>query len=572
MGTKPLSNKTYELDKLMHMFLPIFKQHSYQDVVRSVDPNLDLMVEARAKITQNPERYDMTELHTDPWYQTVLNLSKKAYAEYSVPLMNSLETLSQDSNLTDGQRLVFQQIYDQEAPVSTIKGQAGSGKSYATAELIKNLLAYQANTLVLAPTHVAVTNINQLVDEVRQERFDQDLDVNRLQKKKDNHITIATLTSWQYRNAKVIEDLIKYGHINTTIDDYDVILVDEAFATDGASLVNVFIYAFALNIPVILIGDPHQLPAIANQPKDLLKALTDNHVIANTTTLSQVMRTKEQTIVGMATAVMAGDMGQLANYYTKPDMSNTTPAQLLTPTDFESTYWLEEYLAANFVNQTKTDPFAGIILVPTNKVRHSLNNLVQNLLVSTNRLDPNKSITLPDGQILYEGDVIMVSETQNVVDMLTNPNPKKSQRVRLRGATRIQLLSLDPTTANGVKYNKVKLTKLRFNTKRFYVEIYAPDLDRRLIVNLFDLSSSGYNPGMYSPDVHELWHDLNIGYAATVNKVQGLSIDHVQTYLDATYPHLTRNLVYSAVTRARESIRLIADPRVLEAALKKTSD
>ncbi|WP_190279621.1 ATP-binding domain-containing protein [Weissella oryzae] len=82
-------------------------------------------------------------------------------------------------------------------------------------------------------------------------------------------------------------------------------------------------------------------------------------------------------------------------------------------------------------------------------------------------------------------------------------------------------------------------------------------------------SSSGYNAGMYSPDIHELYRDLELGYTATVNKVQGLSIDNVFFYIDKNYPHLNRNLIYSGITRAKKSIQLIVKPVLLRAVLNK---
>lgn len=559
-----LPKKTYELDKLMHMFMPVFEEHTYDQLMKSIDPKLDLAIEASLKLKANPQDYDMEKLRVDPWLKRLNIMSKNINTSYSKTLDNALNTLSLNQKLTDGQRLVFEQILTEHAAISTIKGQAGSGKSFATAELIKELVNSNAETLVLAPTHVAVTNINQLIDEVRQQRFDQNLKANKLVQKNNNLITIATLTSWTFRNKNVIEDIVAKG-LTTTPEKFDIIIVDEAFATNGASLLDVFLYGIYTETPVLLIGDPNQLPSISNRPDKLLDQLEKMGTLYNTTTLTQVMRTNNQSIIDMAHAIMNNKLNQLAKFYTKPDINNTDPTQLMSPNDFDNNYWLKIYLASTLIKQSKSDPFNSIILVPTNALRIELNNIIQELMISQKLRDVSKSIKLPNGTLLVEGDIVMVSETQEVTDLSRSNHPK----VRLRGATRIKITNINPITDNGVKYNKFKKSELRWNDRKYRIEIYSPDLDRTMIVDLFDMSSSGYNPGMHDPDVHELYHDLNIGYAATVNKVQGLSIENIQVYLDDFYPHVSRNLLYSAVTRARASVALIADPKTLSKALSK---
>lgn len=559
-----LPKKTYELDKLMHMFMPIFEEHTYSEMLSKIDNDLDLVKEANQKIKNNPNDYDLDKLQKDPWLQRLHKLSKNIQTNYSSTLNNALTTLATSQTLTNGQKLVFDQILNQKAAISTIKGQAGSGKSFATAELIKELVNSDAQTLVLAPTHVAVTNINQLIDEVRQERFDQDIHANRLIKKQNNKITIATLTSWTFRNKNVIENIVKKSHADL-IDNFDVIIVDEAFATDGAALLDVFLYGIYSETPVLLIGDPNQLPSISNRPDKLLDELHDHKVLYNTTTLSQVMRTNNQSIIDMAHAIMNNNIKSLSQFYTKPNIDSTKTTQLLSPNDFENSYWLKVYLAMKLINQSKEDAFNSIILVPTNALRIELNNIVQELMVSQGLRDISKSIKLPNGNVLVENDVVMVSETQEVIDLSQPKHPK----VRLRGATRISIVDINPITEGGTKYNKFKRTELRWNDSNYRIKIYSPDLDREMVVDLFDMSSSGYNPGMHDPDVHELYHDLHLGYAATVNKVQGLSIDNIQVYLDDFYPHVSRNLLYSAVTRARSSVSLISMPKTLTKALNK---
>lgn len=61
-------------------------------------------------------------------------------------------------------------------------------------------------------------------------------------------------------------------------------------------------------------------------------------------------------------------------------------------------------------------------------------------------------------------------------------------------------------------------------------------------------------------------------YAMTVHKSQGSEFDHVLLILpDKESPILTRELVYTALTRARKSVRLLCEPRLLSCAIQNTA-
>lgn len=567
-----LTNDTYELEKLAHMFLPVFDHYTFQEILNHFSTSdLDLVQTAREKIAEHPDHYDLTQQRTDPWWATLQAQTQTSNITYHKDVKHILQTLAKDPILTTDQQNVFQHIAQEESPLSTIKGNAGTGKSFVTAQLIKALHDNHIKTLVLAPTHVSVTNLNQLIDVALNERFDQDQAANRLIKKQNNQLTLATLTSWTYRNSDVIEDIIKTNQ--NVKPEFNLILIDEAFATNSVALINVFVYAFATKTPVILIGDPNQLSAISNPSPELFKKLTDDGVLYNAPKLTQVQRTNQQTIVGLSNSILQGDMQAVSQFYQKPaPLSQTIPARLMAAQDFGGTYWLEDYLIETLLSQIKTDAFAGIILVPTNQVRTNLNNAAQNARIQTQAISDVNALTTPDKLKLCIGDVVMITETQNVTDYAHIALTNKASKIRLRGATRVVITDTNPKMTDGTPYNRFFKSNLQYQDNTYKIEIYSPDLDQTLIVDLFEKSSSGYNPGMYSPDIHELYHDLALGYAATVNKVQGLTIPHVQVYIDNYYPHLSRNLIYSGVTRAQETVSLISNPTVLQRALNKVEN
>jgi exodeoxyribonuclease V alpha subunit len=65
--------------------------------------------------------------------------------------------------------------------------------------------------------------------------------------------------------------------------------------------------------------------------------------------------------------------------------------------------------------------------------------------------------------------------------------------------------------------------------------------------------------------------DLSLAFAMTVHKAQGSEFDHVALVLpDADLPLLTRELVYTAITRARRSVLIVAEAELLKRAVSRT--
>jgi len=62
--------------------------------------------------------------------------------------------------------------------------------------------------------------------------------------------------------------------------------------------------------------------------------------------------------------------------------------------------------------------------------------------------------------------------------------------------------------------------------------------------------------------------DLDLCYAMTVHKAQGSEFRRIALVLpDRAGPLLTREILYTALTRARQEVTLLAAPEVLEAAI-----
>ena len=62
-------------------------------------------------------------------------------------------------------------------------------------------------------------------------------------------------------------------------------------------------------------------------------------------------------------------------------------------------------------------------------------------------------------------------------------------------------------------------------------------------------------------------------YAMTIHKSQGSEYDHVLIVLpDRESPVLTRELIYTGLTRARKNITILANESIIESAVKTHAD
>ena len=71
----------------------------------------------------------------------------------------------------------------------------------------------------------------------------------------------------------------------------------------------------------------------------------------------------------------------------------------------------------------------------------------------------------------------------------------------------------------------------------------------------------------------EALRDTSLAYAMTIHKSQGSEYDDVVIVLPEAASHMmSKNLLYTAVTRARKSVTLITQPGAVEAAVKRTTE
>jgi exodeoxyribonuclease V alpha subunit len=93
------------------------------------------------------------------------------------------------------------------------------------------------------------------------------------------------------------------------------------------------------------------------------------------------------------------------------------------------------------------------------------------------------------------------------------------------------------------------------------------------IFNWFDQDTSAYTDKLFTFKIEEAKHILKVAYACTAHKVQGQEFDYVLMPMTKQYGvMLYRNLVYTAITRAKRKVFLFGDPEAFRYAVNNERD
>ncbi|NLF35199.1 MAG: ATP-dependent RecD-like DNA helicase [Clostridiales bacterium] len=292
----------------------------------------------------------------------------------------------------------------------------------------------------------------------------------------------------------------------------DAVIVDETSMVD-IILMQALLAALRGDCRLVLVGDPDQLPSVG--PGNLLSDLIRSETLP-TVRLSEVFRqAAESAIVRSAHQVNSGQC---------PDLSNGQR-------DF---FFLRRADAARTAEtivelcQTRLPRNAGIlpsqiqVLSPTRKHRTgtaALNRLLQEAL---NPPDPKKG-ERPFGDVVFRvGDRVM--QVRNNYDAMWREREGSEAGIGIFNGDIGQITEISPKG-----------------------ELITVDFDGRLM---------DYTP--------ETLGELEQAYAVTVHKAQGSEYRAViLAAMDGAPMLLTRGVLYTAITRARELFIIVGDERVV---------
>ena len=314
------------------------------------------------------------------------------------------------------------------------------------------------------------------------------------------------------QKASTLHKLLLYDLNNDTFGrnsinplDLDVLIVDEASMIDTMLMFSL-VEAMPLNSFLILVGDIFQLPSIGagNILSDIIKSKN-----IKTFALTKIFRQAEKSpIIMNAHAIRKGHMPVLIKKNKKNELSEF--------------YFIEADIPEKIV---KT-----IVKLLSNRIRKAFPH-IQEIQVLTP---------------MHKGEAGIINLNQKLQSVLNkNINGIKSQGFMFKDGDKVMHL----------KNNYEK-------------DIFNGDIG---IVHKVIKSESrievDYDGRIVNYDIMEL-DELTLAYAVSVHKSQGSEYSAVVIAMTTMhYPLLQRNLLYTAITRARDLVIIVGSKRAVEIAL-----
>jgi conjugative relaxase-like TrwC/TraI family protein len=466
--------------------------------------------------------------------------------------------------LTEGQRSALGHIATSNHKYIGIQGDAGSGKTTALermtqmAEILKQVGSDHIELIGLAPTGKAAGNIE-----------------------KDAGIKSRTIDSFIHKPDEATEG------------KQQIYLVDESSMLDTVKMEKLMQIAEKTGAKVVFIGDVKQLkPVGAGAMFDRLQK-TGQMEFAHVT---EVLRQKTEITKEVVTAfknieTLASGLDRLekAGNIVQAKDGNMTPVREQFVSNVAA-----DYIAGHEASKLqKNDRPVGLkdgmdsvgALVSTNDDRHEFNEKIRDKLVEAGAVSADgqkhkvleaKRLDKIDAKFAgsYKiGDVLVSNKNQGGI--------KGGMRVNVTGVNREDnTIKLSYTTRGGVENEKwMEASKAEGFSAYSQVEkefamgdkIAFEKNDKKLgtkngetgIIKSIDESGSWQvdkEGSMITLDPKE-YPFVSHGYAMTVHKSQGQSIDRVHIYADSSKGGLNTNAGYVQMSRAKEELTVYTDSR-----------
>ena len=489
-----------------------------QDLLRIDANNIEetiISMKAKEEIIIE-EREDGTEwVYAKPFYEAEKNIAERLISlknseniKYISTLKKDLEKIEKDINieLSDKQREAIESVNDNN--VCIITGGPGTGKTTIIKAIIELYKKHGMKPVLCAPTGRAAKRMTETTGE----------------EAKTLH-RLLELAGISDDNENFNTDLL------VTPIDGDIIIVDEASMLD-MFLMNYLLKAIYKGTKLVLVGDINQLPSVG--PGSVLKDIIESEKI-HTITLNQIFRQAAKSKI----IVNAHRVNEGQNF-----ISGNVKQTII---DDENIDLLDDFFFIQENNQEKIqqtiislckgrlqnygnyDFFNNIqVITPTKKGKlgtKELNILLQNELNPEKKKKKERNF----GEVVFrEQDRVM--QTKNNYNILWEKENEREFKKEL---------------GNGI-----------FNGELGRIDKINKE-DKTIRVKFDDGKIATYE----STDLDQLEH----AYAITVHKSQGSEFDVVILVAAQSAPMLlTRNLIYTAMTRAKKLLIIIGSKSVVD--------
>ncbi len=306
----------------------------------------------------------------------------------------------------------------------------------------------------------------------------------------------------------------------------DLLIVDEASMID-VYLLRTLCASLTPGMRLLLVGDADQLPSVG--PGYVLKDLMDSHLIA-VTELTQIYRqAKESLIIKNAHRIHHGA-------YPHIDQSFDSQFILVLKDKIDDMAAAVQKLCTQILpDQYGLDPLQDVqVLTPVRKGAAGcamLNQALQSQLNPAAAASQEQSLFFKGNRLSCCDKVMQIRNNYDLTWHMKNDRSIDGKGV-----------------FNGETGTITRIEK-----------------DNRSLEVLFD------DDRLVSYDISSL-DDLELAYAITIHKSQGSEYPVVVLVLPTGAPHfLTRNLLYTAVTRAKKKIILVSSRKIIKRAVENNA-
>jgi exodeoxyribonuclease V alpha subunit len=306
----------------------------------------------------------------------------------------------------------------------------------------------------------------------------------------------------------------------------DVIIIDEMSMVD-IHLMYALLRAVLVGTRLILVGDANQLPSVG--PGSVLKDMIDSGKFA-TVVLNRIFRqAQESDIVMNAHKIQRGEMVTLDNksrdfFFLKRNDANVIISVLL------------QLIQKKLPPYVDAEPYDIQVLTPMRKGNLGVERLNEILQKYLNPADPSKNEKQYGDRIFREGDKIM----------------------QIRNNYQLEW---EITTRYGIPVDKG-------------TGVFNGDMGIIRVVNTYNETLTvEYEEGKKVVYTFDLLDELEHAYAVTIHKSQGSEYPAVVMPL-LTGPELlmNRNLLYTAVTRAKKCVTIVGNDRLFQSMIRRENE
>lgn len=464
---------------------------------------------------------------------------------------------------------------------SIITGGPGTGKTYTVAQLVLALLTHSSNSklALVAPTGKAAQRMQESMQQTLQHTLQA------MQQKQQGQQ--AEQASIRLPEAQTIHRLLGIGQAG--IPKYseklplsaDIIIVDEASML-GVELASQLLSAVKTGAKLILLGDAHQLAAV-----------DAGAVLADLCQLEQ-LKTNHQSLLESRRFTATSGVGKLARFIQQYDKSNiqleqqpeqTSQGQQSPPA---AEHW--QVLEQLFSNETALNfyPLAAFSSSTDNNV--SKQQFTENTISDAAIYRLMSDCYRPYFE-LTKSSLLKLTDTQLTDAQLTNANDaliSLGQRL-IQCFNQFRIL----TAGHHGKLGDVTLNDMLSQAHLLALNVALSAYGQHWYHGRpVMMQQNNYGLGLFNGDIGICLQtanglavyfeqkptliaisllneqEISTAYAMTIHKSQGSEFEHVAIMLDKSHQRLlSRELIYTAVTRAKEQVSLFATLQDLQTAI-----